>query len=98
MKRAIRVIIPVVLAIVILVCTAWYLFVYDKALTRDILLNTARHFDKNGNHTVATWFYNQAYNQADDNDDVAIELADQYVSDGNYTKAEYTLSKAIADG
>ncbi len=98
MKRAIRVIIPVLLAIVILVCTGWYLFVYDRAFTRDILLNTARHFDKNGNHTVATWFYNQAYKQADDNDDVAIELANQYKADNNYTKAEYTLSKAIADG
>lgn len=98
MKRAIRVIIPVLLAVVILVCTGWYLFVYDRTFTRDVLLNAARYFDGNGNHTVATWFYNQAYNQADDNDQVAIELANQYKSDGNYTKAEYTLSKAIADG
>ncbi len=98
MKRAIRIIIPILLALVILVCTGWYLFVYDRGFTRDILLNTARRLDKNGNHAVATWFYNQAYKQADDNDDVAIELANQYKSDGNYTKAEYTLSKAIADG
>lgn len=98
MKRAIRVILPILLAIAIIACTAWYLFVYDRGFTRDILLNTARHFDRNGNHAAATWFYNQAYKQADDNDDVAIELAEQYKSDGNYTKAEYTLSKAIADG
>lgn len=98
MKRAIRVILPILLAIAIIACTAWYLFVYDRGFTRDILLNTARHFDRNGNHAAATWFYNQAYKQANDNDDVAIELAEQYKSDGNYTKAEYTLSKAIADG
>ena len=98
MKRAIRVIIPILLAIAIIACTAWYLLVYDRGFTRDLLLNTARRFDRNGNHAAATWFYNQAYKQADDNDDVAIELAEQYKSDGNYTKAEYTLSKAIADG
>lgn len=98
MKRAIRVIIPILLAIAIIACTAWYLFVYDRGFTRDLLLNTARRLDRNGNHTAATWFYNQAYKQADDNDNVAIELAEQYKADGNYTKAEYTLSKAIADG
>jgi len=98
MKRAIRVIIPILLAIAILFCTGWYLLVYDRAFTRDLFLNAARHFDAKGNHTIATWFYNQAYNQADDNDEVAIELANQYKTDGNYTKAEYTLSKAIADG
>ncbi len=98
MKRAIRIIIPILLAIAILFCTGWYLLVYDRALTRDLLLNTARHYDAKGNHTIATWFYNQAYKHADDNDEVAIELANQYKSDGNYTKAEYTLSKAISDG
>ncbi len=97
MKKAIRVILPIFLALCIILCTCWYLFVYDRAFTRDVLLSIARYNDDKGNHTVATWFYNRAYAQAGDNDAVAIELAEQYKSSGNYTKAEYTLSNAIAD-
>lgn len=98
MKKTLRIILPIFLALCIILCTCWYLFVYDRAFTRDVLLSFARYNDEKGNHKVATWFYNQAYAQSGDNDAVAVELAQQYKSNGNYTKAEYTLSKAIADG
>ena len=98
MKKSIRIILPIVLALAIIVCTGWYLFIYDRAFTRDVLLHAARYFEGNGNHTVSAWFYNHAYMQAGDNDAVAIELAEQYKQSGNYTKAEYTLSHAISDG
>ena len=98
MKKAIRIILPIFLVLCIIVCTAWYLFVYDKAFTRDVLLSIARYNDDQGNHKIATWFYNNAYIQAGDNDAVAIELAQQYKNIGNYTKAEFTLSNAIKDG
>lgn len=98
MKKALRIIIPVVLAVIIIFSTVWYLFVYDRAFTRDVLLSCARFSEANGNHNIATWFYNTAYSQSGNSDDVAIELARQYVSSGNYTKAEFTLSNAIADG
>lgn len=98
MKKAIRIILPIFLALCIIICTAWYLFVYDRAFTRDMLLTIARYNEKHGNHKAATWFYDNAYIQAGDNDAVAIELAQQYKAIGNYTKAEYTLSNAIKDG
>lgn len=98
MKKTIRILVPLVLALVIVVCTGWYLFIYDRAFTRDMLLYTARAFDGSGNHSVAAWFYDCAYRQAGDNDAVAIELAEQYKKTGNYTKAEYTLTHAISDG
>ena len=98
MKKAFRIIIPLVLVIAILFCTGWYLLVYDRAFTRDILLNVARSLEDSGNLTASAWFYNYAYKQAGDNDAVAIELSNQYKSTGNYTKAEYTLTTAIADG
>ena len=98
MKKTIRIILPIFLALCIILCTAWYLFIYDRAFTRDVLLSFARYNDDRGNHKVATWFYNHAYSQAGDNDAVAIELAEQYKAIGNYTKAEFTLSNAIADG
>ena len=98
MNKTIRIIIPTMLAIAIILCSVWYLFIYDLAFTRDILLHAARYFENNGNHTASAWFYDCAYRHADDNDAVAIELSEQYKESGNYTKAEYTLSKAISDG
>lgn len=98
MNKAIRIILPIFLALVILLCTAWYLFVYDRPFTIDVLLSCARYSESQGNHEVATWLYNLAYSQASDNDSIAIELADQYKASGNYTKAEYTLVNAISDG
>lgn len=98
MKKSIRIILPIVLALAIVICTGWYLFIYDRAFTRDVLLHAARYFESSGNHTVSAWFYNHAYTHAGNSDAVAIELAEQYKESGNYTKAEYTLSHAISDG
>ena len=98
MKKAIRIILPILLAVCVLASSIWYLFIYDRGFTRDVLLTFARISDNQGSHKLATWFYNQAYSQAGNSDEVAIELAEQYKSSGNFTKAEFTLSKAIADG
>lgn len=98
MKKAFRIIIPLVLVVAILFCTGWYLLIYDRAFTRDILLYAARYFEDSGNLSASAWFYNNAYKHAGDNDTVAIELSNQYKISGNYTKAEYTLTTAIADG
>ena len=98
MKRFIRFLVPMLLVIALIGCAAWYLFVYDRDFTRDVLLKHARYFEQSGNHAISEWFYNQAYAHADKDENVAIELAEQYKSAGNYTKAEYTLSSAIADG
>lgn len=98
MKKFFKVLIPIILVIAIIACIGWYLFIYDRDFTRDMLLHAARFFDDQGNHSVSGWFYDKAYEQADNNDAVAIELAAQHVSNGNYTKAEYTLTRAISDG
>lgn len=98
MKRTLKILIPILLSLAIILCTIWYLFIYDLAFTRDMLLNIARYNESHGNHSIAAWFYNRAYTQSSGSDEVAIELAEQYKQMGNYTKAEYTLTNAIADG
>ena len=98
MKKGLKIVVPLLLAAALLGCSIWYLFVYDRGFTQDVLLQTARFFDTKGSTTAAQWFYNMAYKLVKDNDAVAIELANQYKDDGNYSKAEYTLYNAIHDG
>lgn len=98
MKKAIRIIVPILLVLVVLFSICWYLFVYDRDFTQNFLLNRARAADARGNFKTAAWYYDLAYRHSHEDETVAIELAEQFRSIGNYTKAEYTLSNAIADG
>ena len=98
MKDKFKRILPILLAIVVVCSIAWYLFVYDRDFTRDMLIDQARYCESQGKHSLAAWFYNLAYVQSGEDDDVAIELAEQLKSIGNYTKAEHTLTRAIAKG
>ena len=95
MKKFFRFLVPLLLAIVIVASCIWYLFVYDRDFTRDTLLSQARYHDLYGNSRLSAMFYNMAYEHSGRDENVAIELANQYKSDGNYTKAEVTLSNAI---
>ncbi len=95
MKKATRILVPLLLVVFIIACIGWYLFTYDRAFTRDTLLTQARYQDAHGNSRLSSWFYNMAYSFSGKDEDVAIELANQYKADGNYTKAEYTLTSAI---
>lgn len=98
MKKALKIIVPIVLGLAIVISAVWYFIQYDRGFTQDILISCARKAEDNGNHRLSTFFYDWAYRQSDEDETVAIELAEQYKQAGNYTKAEYTLSNAIADG
>ena len=98
MNRAMRRILPILLSLLIICSICWYLLVYDRAFTQELLLGSARYFEDQGKHATAAWFYDQAYRQSNNDAKVAIELAERFKAAGNYTKAEYTLSNAIADG
>ncbi|MBQ7415522.1 MAG: leucine-rich repeat domain-containing protein [Oscillospiraceae bacterium] len=98
MKRAFRIIVPILLIIAVILSIGWYFVKYDPELTRDLLVWQARNLDDRGNHALATWFYKMAYQQSGNDETIALELAEQYRSSKNYTKAEFTLSNAIADG
>ena len=95
MKKFFRILVPVLMAALIIASIGWYLFVYDRDFTRDMLLAQARYQDLHGNARLSAWFYDQAYEHCGRDENVAIELANQYKSDGNYTKAEVALSKAL---
>lgn len=98
MKKILKWILPLVLIIALLASAAWYMFVYDRDTVQDFLVSMARSCAEKGNFDGATRFYNLSYQLSGEDLHVAIELADIYASVGNYTKAEYTLANAIADG
>lgn len=98
MKLFLKRCVPFFVALGILASIGWYLLVYDREFTRDILISQARHLDSMGNPDWAAKLYDLAYDYTGKSEDVAIELANQYKADGNYTKAEYTLTNAIANG
>ena len=95
MKKFFRILVPVLMGALIIASIGWYLFVYDRDFTRDMLLAQARYQDLHGNARLSAWFYDLAYEHSGRDENVAVELANQYKSDGNYTKAEVTLSKAL---
>lgn len=98
MKRFFKRLVPLIMGLGILASIVWYLFVYDRAFTRDFLISQARYFDARGNVNFASHLYDLAYDYSGKDEDVAIELANQYKASGNYSKAEYTLTKAISNG
>ena len=95
MKKIAKFLVPLILTALILLSIFWYLFIYDRTFTRDTLLSQARFHDTNGNAKISSWFYAAAYSFSGKDESVAIELANQYKGDGNFTKAEATLTTAI---
>lgn len=95
MKKTFRIIVSALMVLLILASIFWYLFIYDREFTRDTLLQQARFHDMHGNSRISAVMYDFAYIFSDQNEDVAIELANQYKADGNFTKAEYTLTAAL---
>ena len=64
MKKFFKITIPILLVLVIFASIGWYLFIYDRDFTRDMLLQGARYFDEQGNHAISGWFYDKAYEHA----------------------------------
>ncbi len=95
MKKITKFLVPLIMGGLILASIVWYLFIYDRDFTRDSLLSQARYQDLYGNSRISAWFYDAAYNFSGHDENVAIELANQYKQSGNYTKAEVTLTQAI---
>lgn len=98
MKTIAKWILPLLLVAALIGSAVWYMFVYDRETVEDFLVAQARSCAQEGNFRAATWFYGLSYQLSDQSQNVAIELADIYKSVGNYTKAESTLTSAIADG
>ena len=97
MKRTLKVLIPLVLVIAILATACWYFFFSRPDLTSGLLLSQAKIMTQNQRYSRAQMYYDWAWKLEPRRTDIPILLAETYIADGNYTKAEYTLIKAITE-
>ena len=98
MKTIVRIALLILLAAAIILGTAWYLLEYDTDFTHDALLYGAQYFEEKGQPAISTFLYDMAYQYGQSIEQIALELAEYYQSEGNYAKVEATLKRAINDG
>lgn len=97
MKTALKVLIPLVLVIALLAAACWFFIFYNPGFTADLLLDGASAMVSRGRYERAITYYNLAWKLTPDDTSIPLNLADAYVSANNFTKAEYTLVRAISD-
>lgn len=95
MKKVLKVVIPLVLVLALLITACWFFFFYRRDLTTNFLLQQADDMASVGRYERAITYYSWAWALEPEQDDIPIALAETYIASGNYTKAEYTLVKAI---
>lgn len=96
MKRALKIIIPLVLILTLLGGAGWYFGSYNRPLTVDLLLSFSARMDTARFASLSRSAYDLAYQMSDQDPSIAINLAASYRKQGNFTKAEYTLVNAIS--
>ena len=96
MKRALKILIPLILVLALLVGAGWYFGFYNRPLTVDLLLSFSARMDTARFGSLSRSAYNLAYKMSDQDPSIAINLAASYRKQGNFTKAEYTLVNAIS--
>ena len=96
MKKALKLIIPIVLAVLLCGGAAWYLLLFRPSLTADYYVSRAEKFVAAGRYDRAVSSYESAEALDDTNVNIPLALSEAYRLSGNYTKAEYTLVRAIS--
>lgn len=96
MKKVLKVLIPVVLVLAILGTACWFFFFQRPDLTSGYLQSRASRMVSRGRYERAIRYYSWAWKLEPQESDIPLALADTYVLADNYTKAEYTLVRAIS--
>lgn len=96
MKKVLKVLIPVVLVLAILAAACWFFFFQRPDLTSGFLQGRASRMVSRGRYERAIRYYSWAWRLEPQESDIPLALADAYVQADNFTKAEYTLVKAIS--
>lgn len=97
MKHALKIILPLVLVLVILAAACWFFLFFRTDLTASVFAYWGDHYYEAGRYNRAISLYKVAAKLEPENDNLPVRLAETYVRDGNFTKAEYTLVSAITE-
>lgn len=95
MRKALKIILPLVLVVVLLITAYWFFFQYRKDITANLCASIGDGRQAAGKYDAAITWYGYANKLAPENVDTAMKLAEAYRSAGNYTKTEYVLVNAI---
>lgn len=95
MIRALKILIPLLLIAALLMTGAWFFLTYRPDLTGSFCLRQAQNAEAAGRARSAIRWYGYAWSLSPDDSRIAIDLANAWSRDGNYTRAEYTLVSAI---
>lgn len=97
MKHTLKIVIPLVLVIALLIAGAWFFLSYRPDLACELYVNRAEAAISQGHFNRAVKYYTRAQKLYPEDISLSIGLADAYQRADNYTKAEYTLVRAITD-
>lgn len=95
MRKALKIILPLVLVVVLLITAYWFFFYYRADLTAEFCISRGNHLMESGRYASAVRFYDRAYRLCPGDAELAMKLAQAYRKSGNYTKTEYVLVNAI---
>lgn len=96
MKKALKIILPLVLSALLCGGAAWYLLLYRPSLTAEYYVSRAESAIAAGRYDRAIRRYLSAEELDGENVEIPLALSEAYRLSGNYTKAEYTLVRAIS--
>ena len=97
MKRALKIILPIALVLLVLAGTVLFFLIFRADQTAAFCVSRAEHAAAEGNYDRAVSWYLRADRLAPHNTEIRIPLAEAYAGSGNYTRAEYTLVSAISE-
>ncbi|MFI3312810.1 MAG: leucine-rich repeat protein [Eubacteriales bacterium] len=94
MKRVLKFILSFIL--IAAICVAgWYFIGYRMLMNRQFMVAQAESLLADNRISTGLMCYEYAWNLNPNHPDTAVGLANAYITDDNYTKAEYTLVSAI---
>ena len=96
MKKSLKIIIPVALVLILLITACWFFLFYNRTLSANLLQSGARSMAAAGRYERSVSYYEAAWKLMPERSDLPIEMAETYIEAGNFTKAEYTLVRAIS--
>ena len=98
MKQVLIKIVIFIMVVAILAGTAWFFLMYRPDITADLFCKFGSNAFEDENYNKAVTWYRRANKLMASDQEISVHLAEAYRASGNYTKAEYTLSNAIAQG